>query len=117
MMRIWSPKRREIGMRAFGARGYVTPQQLKKTERFLAASRRQKEREKIAALSDQDIVTIMARVITTRAAATAAAGGQVARIDFHQAGIPDHRIDKNFDAAMRLARRQDPKLDGMVKQP
>lgn len=103
-------------MRAFGARGCVSPEMLKRTDRFLAKCRRdtrEKMRSEIAALSDFDIRKIMARVLVARAAAT----GSVERADFLRAGIPDHRIDKNRDAAFVLARRLDPKLDAMGATP
>lgn len=101
-------------MGCWGARGYVSPEQLKRTDRELAAMRRERraqERARIAALSNQDIQKIMARVIVARAAAS----GIVLRLDFHQAGIPEHRIDNNRDAATRLARREEPRLDAMLR--
>jgi hypothetical protein len=99
-------------MRAFGARGYLSPEQLKKMNAFLAQCRRDRQvrmRAQIAALSDLDIRKIMASVLVIRAAAS----GSVERADFLRAGIPDHRIDKNRDAAFRLARKLEPKLDAM----
>jgi hypothetical protein len=77
--------------------------------RALAKARRERERERIARLSDRDIQLIMARKITEAAAQR----GEVQRRDFHQAGIPDARIDANFDPAMALARRRDTALDAM----
>lgn len=99
-------------MRAFGARGFVSPEQLKRSAAVLKKYRRQRQdqqRAEIAALSNKDIQTIMARA----AIAAMTARGSVSREDFHQAGIPNHRIDQNFDAAMRQARLQEPKLDAM----
>src|SRR4051812_24635893 len=99
-------------MRAFGARGCVSDDQLKRSRAMIAqarAARRQKERAEIAALSNLDIQKIMARKMIEAAAAR----GSIVRADFHQAGIPDHRIDQNRDAAFRLARKQEPKLDAM----
>jgi hypothetical protein len=102
-------------MRAFGARGFVSQEQLNRTKAFVAARRAERnarERSEIAALSNLDIQKIMARKIVEAAAAR----GSVSRYDFVQAGIPEHRIDKNRDAAFRLARRQEPKLDAMGAQ-
>ena len=102
-------------MRAFGARGYVSPEQLKRTDRVLAQMRREQrnqERARIARLSDRDIQAIMARVLCARTPAA----GLVERRDFWQAGIPDDRIDANLTAAFRLARRREPRLDQMVAQ-
>lgn len=73
---------------------------------------RARERATIAALSNQDIQKIMARVLVQRTTAC----GSVTRQDFHQAGVPDHRIDKNRAAAFALARRREPKLDAMGAQ-
>jgi hypothetical protein len=103
-------------MRAFGARGCVSPEQLKRTNTFLAVCRkakRDKERALIAALSNQDIQKIMARIVIESAVARTS----VSREDLKRAGIPEHRIDNNFDAAMRLARMTEPKLDAMLAQP
>lgn len=102
-------------MRAFGARGYVSQQQLERTNRILAEMRREqreKERAEIAALSDRDIQKIMARKIIERAPS-----GSIFEHDMIQAGIPQHRIASNQDGAMRLARRQCPRLDAILSQP
>jgi hypothetical protein len=72
-----------------------------------------RERARIARLSDNDTVRIMARVI----AQAAHRRGEVDRRDFRQAGIPDARIDANFDAAMSRARRIDSAIDGMGALP
>jgi hypothetical protein len=103
-------------MRAFGARGYVSPEQLKKTASLVRALRRdrvKRERQRIAALSNQDIARIMARTIVERVRAAAA----VEMADFLRAGIPAHRIEKNRDAAMRQARKLDPSIDQALAMP
>lgn len=101
--------------RYFGARGCVSQEQLKRSDayyRLLARKRRAKERAEIAALSNQDIQKIMARQIVDGATKR----GSVSRLDFLQAGVPEHRIDSNRDAAFRLARLAEPKLDAMGAQ-
>lgn len=103
-------------MRCFGARGYVSQEQLKRTERLVRSMRqaqRGRERARIAALSNQDIARIMARTIVERV--RAAASVEIA--DFLRAGIPVHRIEKNRDAAMRQARKLDPSLDAILSMP
>lgn len=102
-------------MRAFGARGFVSEASLQRTRAFLAqcrAKRREKDRAIIVALSDLDIAKIMARVIVEATVAR----GAVCLDDFKQAGIPEHRIAKNRDAAFRLARKREPKLDAIGAQ-
>ena len=102
--------------RCWGAAGFMSDAAYKKMNQLMRADRKAaaaRERDKIAALSNQDIQKIMARVIRTRAADC----GSVTRQDFLQAGIPEHRIDKNRDAAFRLARQQEPKLDAMGSAP
>lgn len=103
-------------MRAFGARGYVSDGQKKSMDAFLRQCRRAADdrlRAEIRALSNQDIQKIMARKIVEAATNRAS----VMRADFIQAGIPDHRIDKNRDAAFRLARTIEPKLDAIGAMP
>lgn len=68
-----------------------------------------KERARIALLSEKDAVLIMGRVIAEAAAKRA----NVTRLDFRQAGIPEDRIDPLFDRAMARARRLDPLVDAM----
>lgn len=103
-------------MRAFGARGYVSREQLKRTDaivRSMRRAQRQRERARIAALSNKDIALIMARTIVERV--RAAASVEIA--DFLRAGIPQHRIENNRDAAMRQARKLDPSLDANLAMP
>lgn len=103
-------------MRAFGARGFVSPEQLKRTDAVVRAIRRAlrvKERARIAALSDRDIVLIMARTIVERIRAA----HRVEDEDFSRAGIPAHRLAANKDAAMREARRIEPRIDAMLGMP
>ncbi|MBV9549822.1 MAG: hypothetical protein JO256_09145 [Alphaproteobacteria bacterium] len=107
-------------MRAFGARGFVSQEQLKRDAAMIAAMRRERrkrdiarERERIAALSNPDIVKIMARAIVE----AVRAGRAVEKSDMTRAGVPEHRIAPNRDAAMRAARRIEPRLDHMARQP
>lgn len=103
-------------MRCWGAVGFMSAAAYKKANELMRAVRKaadDRERAEIAALSNQDIQKIMARRIRERAAAC----GSVTEQDFTQAGVPTHRIKKNLDAAMRLARKQEPKLDAMLRQP
>jgi hypothetical protein len=67
-------------------------------------------RKEIRRLSDSDVADLMADKIVARARDQ----GTVERQDFHQAGIPDDRIDANRDAAFARARRREPKLDAMA---
>lgn len=103
-------------MRAFGARGFVSPEQLKRTDDVVRAIRRAlrvQQRARIAALSDRDIVLIMARTIVDRVR-------EVQRVedeDFARAMIPLHRMAANKDAAMREARRIEPRIDAMLGAP
>lgn len=102
-------------MRAFGAKGHVSKEQLNRDNAYfrqLTRKRRERERAEIATLSNQDIQKIMARRIVEGAVQRSS----VCELDFKQAGIPAHRIQKNIDAAFRLARQMEPKLDAMGAQ-
>lgn len=102
-------------VRYFGARECVSKEKLARDNAYfrqLARLRRQRERDQIAALSNQDIQKIMARKIVEGAVNRAS----VSALDFKQAGIPEHRIEKNLAAAFRLARQLEPRLDAMGAQ-
>lgn len=104
-------------MRAFGARGSVSPQQKKSMDAFLRKCVREhcmKQRAEIAVLSNVDIQTRMASVIIDGASRNPPG---VERRDFHQAGLPDHRLDQNMAGAMRRARKHEPRLDAMMARP
>lgn len=89
-------------MRIWGARGSVSPEQIKKTKRHLAKCRGDqniKRRAQIAALSNKDIQIIMADVIVDAITAR----GHVAAHDFANAGLPAHRLEANKAAAIAKA--------------
>lgn len=70
-------------------------------------------RPEIRRLTDADAVALMSAKIAERTRAC----GAVERADFLQAGIPDHLITANLDAAFARARRLEPKLDAMAATP
>lgn len=100
---------------AFGGILYDARQPITADERHAARAleadlRRAAQRPAIRELTGRDAVALMAAKIVERSRAA----GEVAREDFRQAGIPDHLIEANRDAAFARARRIEPNLDAMA---
>lgn len=100
-------------MRAFGARGFVSAEKLARDNAYfrqLARDKKAKRRALIAALSNRDISIMMADVIIDATVKRRA----VITKDFEDAGLPAHRLEANKAAALRIARRKEPRLDAML---
>lgn len=95
------------------ARGYVSPEKLKRDNAIIAQMRRAqnlRRRAEIARLSDKDIALLAAEVIVT----TVPARGRVIDSDFDNAGLPLDRVRQLKTKAMALARLKEPRIDAML---
>jgi len=100
------------------AGGWDSPAKYRRKQRAEAAARHARigqERERITRLSDRDIRAIMVRVIAGNRQRSGVIEERLTidRADFHRAGIPDSRIDANFEAALTLARQVNCRIDAM----
>lgn len=86
----------------------------KTREEFAAVLKLQAELPNRSAPLPDDTATIMARKIVTGAQRNPP---EVSRRDFRQAGIAERDIDANFDKAMTIARRIEPRIDAMLDMP
>lgn len=101
-------------MRCFGARGYVSPEALKRSALVIKAMRKEqalKRRAEIKLLSDKDITIMAAGVIVD----TVGKGRAVVERDFDNVGLPLDRVRNLQTKAMAAARKIEPRIDAMLQ--
>jgi len=107
-----APRGSKIGL-VIGGWGYPVREPKTRAE-FAAVLRLQLELPTRGKPVPDDTATMMARKILIGVQRNPP---EVSRRDFRQAGISERDIDANFDKAVAIARRMDPKIDTMLAMP